>query len=208
MPDAPRKFLSSAYHLGAKYDARTLYEEWAASYDAEIAENGYATPGRCAEVLARFAADPSEPILDYGCGTGLSGLALRMAGFGTIDGIDVSPAMIRQAAAREGIYRRTVLGKLPEPLASVSGPHANIAAIGVISTGHAPPETVDTLLARLPAGGCLVFTLNDHALAVPAFPAKVDEVVASGIADCLFREHGPHLPGIGLEAMVYLLRKC
>lgn len=207
MTGNPRKFLSSAYHLGATYDARTLYEEWAASYDAEISENGYATPGRCAAALARFAADPAQPVLDYGCGTGLSGLALRMAGFTVIDGVDVSPPMIRQAAARPGVYRRTVLGSLPDPLATVPGPYANAAAIGVISTGHAPPATVDALLARLPAGGCLVFSLNDHALAVPEFPAKVEEVVASGIADCPFREHGPHLPGIGLEATVYLLRK-
>lgn len=207
MSRPPRKFLSSAYHLGATYDARTLYEEWSASYDTEIAENGYATPGRCAAALARFAADPSQPVLDYGCGTGLSGLALRMAGFTTIDGLDVSPPMIRQAEARTGVYRQTVLGSLPDPLASVTGAYANAAAVGVISTGHAPPATVDALLAMLPPGGCLVLSLNDHALAVPEFPSKVEEVVASGLADCPFREHGPHLPGIGLESTVYLLRK-
>jgi len=207
MTEGPRKFLSSAYHLGSAFDARSLYQEWAASYDAEIAENGYATPGRIAAALARHAADRAAPVLDYGCGTGLSGLALRMRGFTVIDGLDVSPPMIEQAAARDGIYRRTVLGRLPDPLASVPGPYANVAAVGVISPGHAPASTVDSLLAMLPPGGCLAFSLNDHALAVPKFPGKVDEVTAAGIADCLLREHGDHLPGIGLEATVYLLRK-
>ncbi len=73
------KFLDKVYDAKGTDETRALYDDWAASYDAEIAENGYATPRRCAEALAGFATDPSLPVLDFGCGTGLSGLALRAA---------------------------------------------------------------------------------------------------------------------------------
>lgn len=207
MTDKPAKFLNAAYDLHSTEETRRHYDDWAASYDAELAENRYATPGRCARALARFAPDRTAPVLDIGCGTGLSGMALREAGFATIDGTDLSDEMLARARARTGVYRRLFPGDAEAPLPVAAGAYAAMAAVGVINPGHAPPETVDTALALLPAGGLLVFSLNDHALAEPAFPGKVDAVVASGAAECLMREHGPHLPGIGLEATVYVLRR-
>lgn len=206
MPDTPRKFLTSAYNLASADEARRHYDDWAASYDDELAANRYATPSRCAEALAAFAPDLSAPVLDIGCGTGLSGLALAEAGFTTIDGTDLSAAMLEKARAL-GVYRDLFPGDLNEPLPVAPGAYAAMAAVGVINPGHAPPDTVDAVLDRLHSGGLFVFSLNDHAIAEPAFGAKVDDVIARGVANCPFREHGPHLPGIGLEATVYVLRK-
>ena len=101
------KFLDKAYGLETPEATLEHYDQWAASYDAEIAENGYATPGRIAQALAQYQSDMSEPVLDFGCGTGLSGMALTRAGFTTLDGIDLSAEMLEQAAAR-GIYRATL----------------------------------------------------------------------------------------------------
>lgn len=206
MAKEPRSFLSSAYALGSADEARRHYDEWAASYDDELAANRYATPARCAGALAGLAPDLSAPVLDIGCGTGLSGLALREAGFDTVDGTDLSPEMLERARTL-GVYRDLFPGDLTEPLPVATGAYAAMAAVGVINPGHAPPGTVDAVLERLPPGGLFVFSLNDHALAEPGFGAKVDEVIARGAAECPFREHGPHLPGIGLEATVYVLRK-
>lgn len=206
MPDGPRRFLSSAYELRSAEDARRHYDEWAASYDDELAEQRYATPARSAAALAAFAPDLSAPVLDVGCGTGLSGLALAEAGFTAIDGTDLSPEMLERAKAL-GVYRNLFLGDLNEPLPVAPGAYAAMVAVGVINPGHAPPETVDAVLEHLHPGGLFVFSLNDHALAEPGFGAKVDEVIARSVAECPFREHGPHLPGIGLEATVFVLRK-
>ena len=197
-----RRFLDHAYGLPDRQATADFYADWAASYDAEIAENGYATPARCAAALAARGA----PVLDVGCGTGLSGLALRAAGFKTIDGTDLSAEMLARAATR-GVYRRLFRGELADPLPVGPGAYANAAAVGVVSPGHAPPETVDAVLAILPAGGCLALSLNDHALAESAFPGRIERLVARGAAEPVFREHGRHLPGIGLEATVYVLRK-
>jgi predicted TPR repeat methyltransferase len=203
---AERRFLDEAYDLTDRQATAAFYGGWAASYDAEIADNGYATPARCAAALAARAADPAAPVLDIGCGTGLGGLALAAAGFGTIDGTDLSAEMLARARAR-GVYRRLFRGDLADPLPVGAGVYANAAAVGVVSPGHAPPETLDAVLAILPSGGCLVLSLNDHALADPAFPGRIDRLIADGAAELALREHGPHLPGIGLEATVFVLRK-
>ncbi len=197
--------LDKAYDLQNANATRAFYDEWAASYDAEIAENGYVTPSRCAKALANVV-DPGTPVLDIGCGTGLSGLALRATGFRTIDGTDLSPEMMTRAAER-GIYRRLFPGDMNTPLPVELGSYTAAAAVGVINPGHAPPETIEAVLAILPPGGCFTFSLNDHALAEPAFPDKVEEMLGAGTATCLHRAHGPHLPGIGLEATVYVLQK-
>ena len=201
-----RRFLDSAYDLPDRRATAAFYADWAASYDAEITGNGYATPARCAAALADHAADLGAPMLDIGCGTGLSGAALAAAGFTTIDGTDLSAEMLARAEAR-GVYRRLFRGDMADPPPVGPGAYANAAAVGVISPGHAPPETMDAVLVILPAGGCLVLSLNDHALADPDFPGRVARLVSEGTARLVFREHGPHLPGIGLEATVYVLRK-
>ena len=201
-----KTFLDNAYDLPDAKATQSFYDDWAESYDAEIAENGYATPTRCAEALARHLTDPGAPVLDIGCGTGLSGVALKMQGFTQIDGTDLSSEMLERAGERF-IYRNLFAGDMNRPLPVPDGLYTAATAVGVINPGHAPPETIDGVLDMLPTGGYLVFSLNDHALAEPAFPAKVDEVVTSGRAACLEREHGEHLPGIGLKSTVFVLQK-
>ena len=202
-----RKFLEEAYALDGVEGAKALYEGWAASYDAEIQENGYVTPRRCAEALAGLTDDLSAPVLDLGCGTGLSGLALRAAGFTTVDGLDISPAMLALSRARDGVYRSLGQVNPDQAIPAQGGDYAHVVAAGVISPDHAPAGTINEILDLLPSGGCLVFSLNDHALEDPSFPAKLAEVVEQGRASLEFKEYGDHLPGIGLSAWVYGLRK-
>ena len=81
------KFLEKVYGLNTVEETVDHYNRWAASYDAEIAENNYATPGRIADALWSVLPDATAPLLDFGCGTGLSGVALRRVGYETIDGV-------------------------------------------------------------------------------------------------------------------------
>jgi len=200
--------LHHAYRVESLDETRAFYQGWAASYDAEIAKNGYATPRRCAIALARFSPDLCAPVLDFGCGTGLSGVALRNAGFRAIDGCDISSKMLKKARARDGVYRKLRLSNPDAPLSFPSGSYAHIAAMGVIAAGHAPAETIDLVLAALTSGGLFVFSLNDHTLQDPAFEARIAENIDTGTARLLFKEHGDHLPGIGLQSTVYVLEKA
>jgi len=199
------KFLDKVYDLETQGDVEQLYDAWAESYDAEIAENGYASPRRVAAALARHAPGAS-PVLDMGCGTGLSGLALRAAGFAVIDGTDLSAGMLEQARAK-GAYRKLWQADPDAPLPVTPGDYAAIAAAGVISPGAAPPELLDQLADALAPGGLLAFSFNDHALEDPAYRDRLDALRASGAFRTLFEEHGDHLPAIGLGSTVYVLEK-
>lgn len=181
---------------------RAHYDQWSGTYDQELSENGYATPARCADALAAVQTPVSARILDFGCGTGVSGTALAARGFTNLDGCDLSIQMMKIAQSK-GLYQR--LWQIEACEALPKG-YDVIAAVGVISTGAAPPDTLDIIMNALNIGGRVVFSFNDHALADPRFPAKLQSHIADG-ARLIFDEYGPHLPGIGLKSSVYILEK-
>ena len=197
-----RQFLERAQDLAGGKATRSFYRQWAASYDGELAANGYATPERSAAVLAAHAADPAQPVLDLGCGTGLAGVALREAGFRIIDGADFSAAMLARARARN-LYRRTFQHDLADPLPAAS--LCNAVAVGVLGPGHAPAAAIDHVTTALMPGGVFVFSLNDHARKDPAFEGRIHGWVDCGTVDLVHREEGPHLPGCGIRAVIYAL---
>ena len=171
-------FLGKAYSPRSADETRDLYDDWAASYEAEVAQNGYATPGRCAEALAAHVGDMSTPILDFGCGTGLSGLALKLAGFEAIDGADLSADMLKQAAEKS-TYQTLTQVEATDP---IPAGYSVMAAIGVIGAGAAPISLFHALMTALPSGGLLVFSFNDQALKDPANEAAVAEWIDPGAA--------------------------
>ena len=202
-----KTYLDNVYDLDTSEKTRAFYDDWSATYDEEVAENGYATPGRAAEALAGFVEDLAEPMMDLGCGTGVSGAAFRAAGFSTLDGTDFSPQMLKRAESK-GIYRTLLKGNLSDPMPFADGAYRLISAIGVLNPGHAPAEVFDQVMAKLPAGGLFTFSLNDHALADPAYEARLNEHLDCGAARLLFKEYGTHLPKIDLQSNVYVVAKA
>ncbi len=201
------KFLDRVYGKSTPEETQALYDAWAATYDAEIAENGYATPGRVAEAMFRHLPEPDTPILDFGCGTGLSGLALKLAGFTQIDGMDPSPEMV-DGARKKGVYRTLSVMEMGDEAPVPPGSYRAITAIGVIGTGAAPASTFDLLLRALPRGGYLGVSLNDHALKDPQYEGALNQWLDCGAARLLFKKYGAHLPGLNLKSNVYIIEKA
>lgn len=197
-------FLDKVY-ANTSDDTRDLYAQWSTSYDQEVAENGYATPSRVAKALASHVEDLRTPVLDYGCGTGLSGMALRKVGFSNLHGIDVSKEMVTIANDKKAYQTLRVFDPDAEPPLK-TGEFEIITAIGVIGIGAAPLTIFDTIISLLVPGGLFAFSLNDHTLADPAFEAKVSDSVDTGEAKLILREYGDHLPGAGLKSNVYILK--
>ena len=203
---ADKKFLDRVYELNTVDDTRRLYDDWSTSYDAEIGENGYATPARIAKALFDHLNDTHGAILDFGCGTGISGAALAAVGFSVIDGCDLSPEMLVQAKAKS-VYRRLWVSDPNTDFPAAPGDYTAIAAVGVISKGAAPPETLDMLITALAPGGLLAFSFNDHTFEDPRFEAKVDEHLGLGNCQLLLRQDGEHLPGIDLRSTIFVLQR-
>lgn len=201
-----KKFLGKVYGLDGAADTRALYDDWAASYDEEVVENGYVTPARIARALAAHTRNMDAPILDFGCGTGISGAALVQAGFTAIDGADISVEMLK-GAREKGVYRETWQIEPGAPLPVTPGYYAAITAIGVIGSGAAPISVFDTILAALASGGLFALSFNDHALAEPEYEGRLNASVDNGETKLLFSEYGEHLPGINLKSRIYILEK-
>jgi predicted TPR repeat methyltransferase len=92
------------------------YDQWAQSYDDDLASWSYQAPAVVAEtVLTRLPAAGS--VLDVGCGTGLVGRALRARDFsGRILGLDISQASLeisRDCGAYDSLEPADLQQRLP-----------------------------------------------------------------------------------------------
>ena len=181
-----------------------VYADWADSYDADVTARGYRTPERLAQALARYLPLDAE-ILDFGCGTGIGGMALKKTGFTTLDGTGVTAEMLERAAAT-GIYRKTWLSA-PGELSFGKAAYDAIVAVGVISLGAAPAETLAPLVAKLGPGGILALSYNDPTLSDDSYTNALAAEIGAGHVEVVFREHGPHLDDVGMGSDVIVLRR-
>ncbi len=201
-----KNHLHQAYGLNTVEDTQDFYADWAATYDAEVAEHGYVTPGRCGKALARFAQNKNAPLLDVGCGTGLSGSALAKSGFDTIDGCDLTPEMLSKAKELN-LYRRLWQSDPDSDLDYAAGDYKLFAAIGVIGAGAARLGLFHEIIAKMLSGDLFVFSFNDHTLEHPEYEGALMDCLDCGACQLLFKEYGEHLINVGMKSRVYVLRK-
>ena len=134
--------VTRARSLRTPDDAVRLYDSWAADYDHNVFEvMGFIGTDRIADLLAAHAPDRDQPVIDLGCGTGAAGVRLAQHGFASIDGVDISPAML-EIAARLGVYRHLITADLTQSLtiehrygASVSAGTSSSASTCSFSSG-------------------------------------------------------------------------
>ena len=202
-------FLKRAHDVRNTDETRAFYNRWADTYDADlIEENDYVQPRRCAEMLSRFLADRQAEILDIGCGTGLSGAALFEAGYGVIDGCDLTPGMVAKARER-GIYRRLFEADLNRPpLGAPGGAYGAAVAVGVFSFSLIHPDAMDEILRLLAPGTPLIVGLNAKFYGEGTLAGKLNALSAAGRIDRLAEEHGEHIGSAGMTGWAIAVRKA
>ena len=201
-----KNHLGQSYKLDSVEDTQSYYSDWAATYDAEVIANGYATPKRCADALASVTDNKNINILDIGCGTGISGNILSETGFTQIDGCDINPEMLKIADTRK-IYQDLWLSNIENPFPFDTGKYDAITAVGVIGAGAAPLILFHQAISKLTIGGLFVFSFNDHTLEDPSYEAAVNNEIENKHFEIVFKKYGPHLPGRDIKSNVYILRK-
>ncbi|MDH5521396.1 MAG: methyltransferase domain-containing protein, partial [Acidimicrobiia bacterium] len=125
--------LHDAYSLKSASDVKRLYSRWADTFEEDfIVEHGYVYHRHVVEEFTRRAdLDPTEAILDVGCGTGVGGVELRRRGPWPVDGLDLSPEMLAKATdkvdgAGTPIYRHLFEANVLEPLNIGDGSYGGV----------------------------------------------------------------------------------
>ena len=159
--------------VGQKYDA------WAEDYDNDITgDYGWPAPGQMADVCSRYATLDSL-LLDAGAGTGLTGSALRRAGFYNIIGIDLSAGML-EVAKGKSVYSTLYKMKLGAPLAFEDGAFDAVVSVGALTISHASADSLDELVRVTRPGGHLMYTLRPDFYRGSDFPQKHAELEQAG----------------------------
>lgn len=170
--------------LGEVYGAKDpatvakAYDQWAATYDAEMAKAGYRHPSIALALLARHLPKGAAPLLDAGAGTGLVGQWLAIMGYPHVEALDISAGMLAVAKTRK-CYRDHHVLALGGPLPFADGQFAGIVSAGVFTTGHVGAEGLDELVRVCSHGGAIVLTVKGE-LWDSGFAARIAELERQG----------------------------
>ncbi|MGY6710406.1 MAG: class I SAM-dependent DNA methyltransferase [Rhizobiaceae bacterium] len=177
--DEQQRALDRVYAATNPDELSAGYADWAAAYDRETIELGYCLPFAITAWVARHVQRGVGPLLDAGCGTGLSGPLLFSLGYDDLAGLDLSPEMLDIAASR-GCYADLRQGELGQVLPWPDDHFAGFLSTGVFTLGHAPVSSFDELVRITRPGGHAIFTVRDKLLEGDEFRAKFDALEKAG----------------------------
>lgn len=170
------RWLEQVYGAKGREDLRSLYDQWAESYDADLQHVGYLHAPVITGLVARHVPSRAAAILDAGVGTGAIGNILSLLGYNNLSGLDMSEGMLDKARAR-GCYVDLRKGVLGEALDFPDGAFDAILSTGTFTTGHAPASAFHELTRILEPGGCLLFTVGTVIWEEQGFRTVLDGLV-------------------------------
>lgn len=174
------------------------------SYDETFDDWGYVGPETAAAILKNFVPRDSR-ILDAACGSGLTGTALMNLGYETIEGIDISAALL-ELAQQTGAYtevRQVDMQQFPLPFAD--GEFDAVNFIGAL-TYFETDEILRELCRIVRAGGYVVFSQRDDVMREQNYGQKLQQLETDGLWTRTFgtepMPYLPHHPEYGTEIKV------
>jgi len=188
----------SAHTLDA--DAiKKQYTEWVETgdYDKEMVEGlGYTVPAKMDKYIGEYCPkNPSDAVLDAGCGTGLVGVVLAAKGCRNIIGCDLTPAMLNVAKATKA-YAELDEADLAEPLKYKDGTFQLVTCGGVLTWIECAQLVMDEFLRVTAKGGYICFTHRSDTLVKFGYEQVQEKLAASGKWKGVMRTDAiPYLPG-------------
>ena len=151
------------------------YDEWAKDYDKDLSEVFcWIDPKTETDYLAKYVGTHSN-VLDAGAGTGLVGLALAEHGFQNLTAMDLSEGMLKEAR-NKNVYKSFAQMTLGEHLDYETNSFDAVITVGVMTLGHAGPESFDELIRITKPQGYIVFTIRTDVYLENGFKEKQAEV--------------------------------
>lgn len=205
-PDTEAR-VARARSLGSAAEAIGFYRDWAADYDRDVFERlRFTGTRRIAELLAEHAGDRAAPVVDLGCGTGHLGLALRPFGFRAVDGLDLSPDMLRVAEEKR-VYRETIAADLLKPLPVPAEQYGAAGSAGTFTTGHVDAGALAEILRIVRPGGVMAFVIAGAFWEPGGFETALERLQSANRASLIRRTLEPVREGGPPEAWFAVWRK-
>lgn len=174
-------------------EVESLYDGWAGEYDRDIAEWGYEAPRVCTSLLSELVDASTTPVLDAGCGTGLTGQALAAAGFGRVVGADLSSESVAIAARRD-VYESVQQVDLSEPLPFADGEFGALLCCGVLSYVPDLASTLSEFVRVVAPGGAIVVTQRTDLWGERGTQDAIDGLAEARRCSVDVSEPAPYLP--------------
>ncbi|KAH7013030.1 methyltransferase domain-containing protein [Ilyonectria destructans] len=197
--------------LSSVADARSLYDDWAASYEKEMTgdTHNYVAPAVASAYVIKCLNSPSIDenieILDAGCGTGLVGTHLYKLGAKKIDGLDLSPGMLEIARKTE-VYRSLEEADLSQRLSQRDSSYDVVVCVGTLTGGHVGPEALDEFVRITKVDGFVVATVRDTYWESGGYKAKATALAEEGKARIVNDDVDDYRPGAGVKARMLVLK--
>ncbi len=203
----PNKFVNEAYALNDTDQVVEFYSKWADDYDYQMLDElGYISPITIAQLLIDHLSQKDARVFDIGCGTGLIGRFLHRQGYTQIDGIDLSPDMVRIAQDRN-IYRQVMVADLNQPLVIADDTYDAAISSGTFTHGHVGPEPLEEIFRIINAGGFLACTVHMDLWQTVGFEAKFNSLIEAGLIECLSLKEGRFYEKGAIEGWFCVYRK-
>jgi predicted TPR repeat methyltransferase len=172
--------LEQVYAARSPDELAAAYAAWAAAYDRDTLAAGYCLPFQVLAWVSRYVRPDAGPLLDAGCGTGLSGPYLASLGYGRIAGLDFSEEMLKMAGSRNAYddLKRATLGEM---LPWADDHFAAFFSTGVFTEGHAPASSLEELCRITRPGGVAIFTVRDTIFHSGGFGSTIEDLTERGI---------------------------
>lgn len=178
--------LDDAYAVKTPEDSRKLYAAWAATYNETfIMANDYVYPRTLAQKFDELISKTDiKTVVDIGCGTGAVGsfLANLRANL-SLDGFDISPEMLAEAAILRRIDNSPVYNNLIEIDLTAELPMRSYDAMtssGTFTHGHLGPQTLISLIQLVRINGWFVIGINAQHFELRGFAATLRSAHESG----------------------------
>ena len=199
--------LEKAYSVRTPEDSRKLYAEWATTYNETfIKANDYVYPRTIAQKFDELISKTEiKTVVDIGCGTGAVGSYLaNLRPNLNIDGFDISPEMLTEAAKVRRIDNSPVYNDLIEVDLTGELPQRSYDAMisaGTFTHGHLGPQTLISIIRLVRVNGWFVVGINSQHFELRGFADTLREAHNSGVISeaKLFEAqvYGPTSPHFG-----------
>lgn len=202
----PQNFLERVHDSRTVDETRQVYDDWASTYDQTMSAQRYQSPWIIASIINARVSDKATPILDVGCGTGMSGSALSNAGFSAVDGIDLSPEMLEQARTKD-IYRTLTAVDLMQPIEMQDETYGAAISVGTFTVGHVGPDRIPEIMRLIKPRGLFAFTVRVDAWRNQGYGQMLNEFGSQGLLTVLDDQIQSHFEAREQRAHFVLLGK-